>query len=85
MSLPAAVVEICQREALGQTLSEYNELTFDEVIESLEKDGFEVNSNDDIIVWEPFEFWAGDDIAEQIQSLYSAFEMVALSALESVS
>lgn len=84
MSLPAAVVQMCQMEALGQTLSDYNELTYDEVIESLEKDGVDVNSNDDIIVWEPFEFWSGERISEQIQSLSSAFENIALSALESV-
>jgi hypothetical protein len=73
MTITPAVVEWCQNEALGQVLSDWGDLTYYQVIESLESDGQGYSSHKDIVVWQPFEDQWADFVADQISSLYTSY------------
>jgi hypothetical protein len=69
MELSPEIIEECKQKAMGLVLSEWGELTYEEVIERLEDIGTEVD-DEDIIVWEAMENYWADFLCEQIESNY---------------
>lgn len=87
MELSPEIIEWCKYEALGQVLTEWENMDktpcgYEEVIESLEKDGDTWNSNDKISVWVAFEDQWATFLADQIQSLYDSYISCAEFALK---
>lgn len=86
MELSPAVVEWCKYEALGQVLTDWEKMNetpcgYEEVLESLDKDGYSWNSNENITVWEPFSTQWANFLAEQIRNLYDSYISCAEFAL----
>lgn len=73
MAVPQAVTDWCKEQALMQTLTEWGSLSYEEVIDSLNADSDTYNTNDSIVVWQPFEDQWGRFLAEQIQALFDSF------------
>lgn len=76
--LSPAVIKWCEDEALGQCLTQWGkdeELPYDKVIELLEAEIFDVDLYEEhgIMVWAPYEEYAGSWIADQIESLYKSY------------
>lgn len=84
ISISKSLVGLCQQHALSQTLTDWNDLSYDEVISALRQgDGLdEYQDNESIVVWEKFDDEYGDYIADHIESLYIAFEDVVKATLE---
>lgn len=81
MELSPEVIEWCKTEALGQCLTEWGELTYEEVIESLEADEQGYPSHEEISVWQPFEGQWAEFLVDQIESLYDSYISCAKFAL----
>lgn len=73
MELSPAIIEWCKGQALGQVLTSWGDLSYEQVIESLEADEQSYPSHEDIMVWLPFEDQWAEFIVEQIQSLYDSY------------
>jgi hypothetical protein len=71
MELSPEIIEECKRNAMGLVLSEWGELTYEEVIERLENTGAEYVDDESILVWEAMENYWADFLCEQIESNYS--------------
>lgn len=82
MGITNKLIDLCQQHALGQVLTEWGDLTYDEVLGELYSAGYDEPDHDEIVVWEVFEDWRGQELAVQIQSVYGAFAEVASSALD---
>lgn len=84
MELSENIIEECQRRALGQVLSDWGNLSYSEVVESLEGDEQSYPSHPDIVVWQPFEDQWAEFLVEHIEDLFSSFKSLAESVLEEV-
>jgi hypothetical protein len=73
MALSPAIIDWCKQEALGQVLTSWGDLTYEDVIESLEGDEQSYPSHEDILVWQPFEGQWAEFLVDQIESLYSSY------------
>lgn len=88
MKLPNNIVNACKYHALASILSDWGNLSYEQVIESLERDGQVAhaikayNSNEDILVWEPLENYTSLEILDFIQNNYDNFIEVATLAME---
>lgn len=82
MALTNKLTELCQQQALGQVLTDWEDLTYDEILVELYAAEDDAPDHDEIVVWQQFEDWSGIELAHQIEAVYSAFEEVALSAVE---
>ena len=81
--LPTELVQLCERSALGQALTDWQSLSYDEVLDILRSPENELWVNDErILVWLPFEDVSGDFLADHIESLFKSFIRVARSAIE---
>jgi hypothetical protein len=84
MELSDSIINNCQQRALGQVLTDWGSLSYNEVIESLEADDQSYPSHPDIMVWQPFEDQWAEFIVEQIQELFLSFRSLALETIEEV-
>jgi hypothetical protein len=77
MELPEQLHEVAKSMALGNVLSDWNELSWDEVIAILEAEHedspYAWLSDERITVWEPFETQPPVFLLEQLDSLYGEF------------
>ena len=64
---------IYQKYALGAVLSDSNEMDYDDVLESLDNDTIP----EGIIVWEPFENYYPDRLAELLEEHHDIFRAFA--------
>ncbi len=87
-SLPTDIQEMLKRRALGQVLSSWGDLTYEQVLESLYETGQTWNDNDDISVWHALSDNYAEYIAEHIEDVHATFvdsaEAVADAVLQSV-
>jgi hypothetical protein len=72
----------CKREALGQTLSSWDDDespdgNYDAVVDELEELGDTWVESDTIVVWQPFEYEYARFVADQIDSLYNSYRSCA--------
>lgn len=81
MEITNKLIELCQQHALSQVLTEWGDLTYDEVIRELSVSE-DIAEHDEIVVWNTYEDWDGDSLAQHIESIYDAFAEVASSALD---
>lgn len=72
-----------QRVALGEYLSEFPEhKSFEEILDTLALDGYPWDNKDGIIVWSPFEYELGADIADYIQNLHKNIKALIDAAVK---
>lgn len=76
MELSPEIIEACKHEALGNVLTSWENLSYEEVLERLE-DTEGIVDDEDILVWEVFENYNADVIAEAIENLYGSFLKIA--------
>ncbi len=84
MALSKAIKERIEREALGQVLTSWEELSYEQVLDSLRNDGQTWNTNDDITVWQVFEDTYADFVAEQIEDVHHTLTDLAESVADAV-
>jgi hypothetical protein len=82
IELPETLVQLCKREALGQTLSEWGEFTYDEIVDALYEDDESVLEHEDFTRWNALEGFSNSELAEHIEGIKRAFCIVAISAIE---
>lgn len=73
MNLPKSIIEWCEYEALSQCLVGWGDLTYKQVIESLESDGQNYPSHKEIMVWQAFEGQWAEFLVSQIKFLYESY------------
>jgi hypothetical protein len=76
--LPDHLTTLAENMALGEVLTEWGGLTYDEVSAICETAGHNTVDDDRIIVWQVFENSSGSDISDQLDSMNRAF----LTAIE---
>jgi hypothetical protein len=70
-----------QRHSLGQYLTDWQELSYGDVLDILRSKENEFWVSDErIMVWQPFEDVSGDFIADQIETLHTVMSQLALDA-----
>lgn len=67
--------KLIQGYALGQFLTEYPDMEYDEIISGMENNIEMVT--DHVTVYEPFSTWDWSDIAEVIEEQYDVFSQFA--------
>jgi hypothetical protein len=76
------ITELCQNEALGQTLSEWGDFSYDDIIDALYNDNDEILEHEDFMRWDALEDMSNSELADYIESLTRAFHLVAKQAVE---
>jgi hypothetical protein len=72
--------QVLEQEALALVLSDVEGLNYGDVMESLENGEFP----DDLLVWEPFENYQPNELAETLEGFYDALHSV-VNRLETLS
>lgn len=75
--LPTSIIEYCQREALGQTLTYWGDFTYDQILTALRVNDKSVVEHDDFIVWEKYDDEDLDDLADTIEDIFESYKSVA--------
>jgi hypothetical protein len=83
MELSPEVIAKCQQKALGFVLAGWGDLTYEQVLESLEADKDGYPSHPDIMVWQPFEDQWTEFLVSEIESNFVSFKQFALDILDS--
>ena len=79
MELSEELQEMCNNYALENMLSDTNEMSYKEIIDTLNNDD---NWEEYVFVWEPFDGYSGQWIADHIESLSREFMRIAIAAKE---
>lgn len=66
------ISDYAQQLALGGKLSSWGILKFDDVLEALESEDYEEDS--DILFWEPFEHYTNEDMRRELLDDYHIFK-----------
>lgn len=83
MELSPNTLEHCQFLALGQVLSDWSDLTFEQVMTVLEENPpFEQVEDDRITVWQPFEDYEAGELIELIEQNLEAIKGFSTAIIE---
>jgi len=83
MKLSPEIIKESERIALGLVLSDWGNLTYEEVLESLGKDEQDYPSHKEIVVWQPHEDKWAEFILEEIENNYARLIQFAKFVKES--
>lgn len=78
--LPKSIIEYCQREALGQTLTSWGDFTYVQIVSALRVHNRSVVEHDDFLIWEKYEDEDWGDLADIIEDIFESYKAVALFA-----
>lgn len=82
MELSKELTDLIEQETLGQTLSEWGDFTYDQIIQALYEDDEDVLDHEDFMRWDALEDMSNSELADYIESLFRAFCIVAMAAKE---
>lgn len=82
MELSTALSNLIEQEALGQTLTEWGNFTYDEIIEALYNEDDTVLEHEDFMFWDGLSDMSPSQLAEYIESIVRAMAHVAVAAKE---
>lgn len=71
-----------ERQALGQALTSWDDLSYEQVLDSLRADGQTWNTNDKIMVWQALDENYAEYIAEHIEDVHHMLENLAEDLIE---
>jgi len=80
--LSQEIKERIEREALGQVLTSWGDLTYEQVLDSLRTDGQTWNTNENIVVWVALDENYAEYIAEHIEDVYATLANLAEDLIE---
>lgn len=82
MQLTQDIINLCEAEALGQTLAGWGDLTYTQIVEALYDSDPAVLENSFFVRWDALDKMTNAELADYIESLMRAFCLVAMAALE---
>lgn len=80
--LSQEIQERIKREALGQVLSNWGDLSYEDVLESLRNDGQTWNTNDNITVWQALDENYAEYVAEHLEDVHTTLTNLAEDLIE---
>lgn len=84
MALPETIKARIERHALGQVLTSWGDLSYEQVLDSLRNDGQTWNTNDDIVVWLALDGNYAEYIAEHIEDVHAVLTDLAEAVADDV-
>lgn len=76
------IADRIEREALGQALTSWGDLSYEQVLDSLRADGQTWNTNDDIVVWQALDENYAEYVAEHIEDVHATLTNLAEDLIE---